>query len=90
MRNLGGGNPAQTALTPQKVTVLKCGQILDMVNPNQFGGIAYLWAVPGTQGGFGSITKTYLQMYDAMTGTIHPKHRQRHWNEHSFQMTAET
>ena len=49
-------------------TILRCGQILDMVNPNQFGGIAYLWST-GTPAGMpvqpGSTT---YNMFDASTG----------------------
>jgi hypothetical protein len=38
-----------------------------MVNPNQYGGIPYLWSVPGNMGGFGASPSIY-KMYDAMTG----------------------
>jgi hypothetical protein len=38
-----------------------------MVNPNQYGGIAYLWAVPGNMGGFGASPSIY-KLFDAMTG----------------------
>jgi hypothetical protein len=57
----------ETIWTANTTDILKYGQILDMVNPNQFGGIAYLWAVPGSQGGFGA-SPNVLKMYDAMTG----------------------
>ncbi len=57
----------ETIWTTNTTDILKCGQILDMVNPNQYGGIAYLWSVPSTQGGFGALQNTY-KMYDAMTG----------------------
>jgi hypothetical protein len=68
--NLGGGNPAQTALTSQGiVTVLRCGQLLDMVNPNQYGNIAYLWST-GTPAGIATQPgSTTYNMFDAMTGT---------------------
>jgi hypothetical protein len=68
--NLGGGNPAQTALTSTGiVTVLRCGQLLDMVNPNQFGTIAYLWST-GTPAGINAQPfSTTLNLFDAMTGT---------------------
>jgi hypothetical protein len=46
-------------------TSLRCGQILNMVNPNQFGGLAYLWVqVPTVAPNTGA---TY-QMWDAMSG----------------------
>ena len=49
-------------------TILRCGQILDMVNPNQFGGIAYLWST-GTPAGMRTTTgSTTWNMFDAMTG----------------------
>ncbi len=62
--NLRTGETIWTANTTE---ILKYGQILDMVNPNQFGGIAYLWSVPGTMGGFGASPSIY-RLYDAMTG----------------------
>jgi PQQ-like domain len=47
--------------------VLRCGQIINMITPNQFGGLAYLWSIPSSGAGlFGS--PTYMAMYDAMTG----------------------
>ena len=65
--NLGGGNPEQTALTSSGVvTPLKCGQLLNMFNPNQYGNIAYLWST-GTPDGVVSSGTTY-NMFDAMTG----------------------
>jgi hypothetical protein len=66
--NLGGGNPEQTALTSSGiVTVLRCGQLLNMFNPNQYGNIAYLWST-GTPDGIVSSGTTY-NLFDAMTGT---------------------
>jgi hypothetical protein len=65
--NYGGGSPAQTALTATGiVTPLACGQVLDYVSPNQYGGLAYLW----TSGNLAGIhnTGTELNMFDAMTG----------------------
>jgi len=57
----------ETIWTTNTTDILKYGQILDMVNPNQYGGIAYLWAVPGNMGGFGASPSIY-KLYDAMTG----------------------
>ncbi len=67
--NLGGGSPQQTALTSTGiVTVLRCGQILEMVNPNQYGSIAYLWST-GTPAGIGvTAGSTTYNLFDAMTG----------------------
>jgi hypothetical protein len=49
-------------------TILRCGQVLDMVNPNQFGGIAYLWST-GTPNGMRTQSgSTTWNMFDAMTG----------------------
>jgi len=50
-----------------KTEVLKCGQILHMVTPNQYGALAYLWAIPLSAAGFAA-AGAYMSMYDAMTG----------------------
>jgi hypothetical protein len=47
--------------------VLKCGQILNFIAPNQYGGLAYLWSIPIASAGLGGVP-AYLSMYDAMTG----------------------
>jgi hypothetical protein len=71
--NYGGGSPAYSALTSAGLcTTLLCGQVLDMVTPNQYGGLAYIWTT-GTpawiiSGGYAT-TGTTLNMFDAMTGT---------------------
>jgi hypothetical protein len=65
--NLGGGNPAQSALTTTGVvTPIYFGQILDIITPNQFGGLAYIWT-EGTLSGIAS-TGTEYNMFDALTG----------------------
>jgi outer membrane protein assembly factor BamB len=47
--------------------VLKCGEILNMITPNQYGAESYLWAISTSNAGlFGG--NSYLSMYDAMTG----------------------
>lgn len=53
--------------------ILRCGQLLQMVNPNQFGSIAYLWANPLSINPFNvvvgpGVDANILKMYDAMTG----------------------
>ncbi|MGO8806888.1 MAG: PQQ-binding-like beta-propeller repeat protein [Candidatus Bathyarchaeia archaeon] len=53
-------------------TVLRCGQLLDYVTPNQFGSLAYLWST-GTPAFVASATNiaagsTTYNMFDAMTG----------------------
>jgi hypothetical protein len=56
----------QTIWTQNYTTNLRCGQIMNYLSPNQYGGIAYLWAtgaVPGV-----TSTGTTYSMYDAMTG----------------------
>ena len=50
-----------------KNEVLKCGQIINMITPNQYGALAYLWAIPLSAAGF-SAPGAYMSMYDAMTG----------------------
>ena len=47
--------------------VLKCGQILDMITPNQYGALAYLWTEPLSAAGF-MASGASLSMWDAMTG----------------------
>lgn len=62
----------QTLWTKNTTAVLKTGQILDYISPNQYGAFAYLWALPqnpyyGTTSGAPQYNNTW-QMYDAMTG----------------------
>ncbi|MGD0071856.1 MAG: PQQ-binding-like beta-propeller repeat protein [Candidatus Bathyarchaeia archaeon] len=47
--------------------VLKCGQILNMITPNQYGAEAFLWSIPASGAGFGG-SPSYMSMYDALTG----------------------
>ncbi len=47
--------------------VFKYGQILNMITPNQYGALAYLWTIPMSGAGLGG-TAPYMAMYDAMTG----------------------
>jgi outer membrane protein assembly factor BamB len=60
----------QTLWTKNTTEVLRCGQILDMITPNQYGALAYLWSQPPqaiiTYEGF-SLGPS-LEMWDAMTG----------------------
>ncbi len=68
--NLGGGNPEQTALTSSGiVTELRCGQLLNMLNPNQYGNIAYLWSTGTPDGIVSRDDSTTYNLFDAMTGT---------------------
>ncbi len=60
----GGGVTA--ASLPPYTTALRCGQILNYVSPNQFGGLAYLWINVPT---VAPNTGTTYALYDAMTGT---------------------
>jgi outer membrane protein assembly factor BamB len=65
--NYGGGSSVKSALTSTGiVTTLKCGQVLNFVSPNQYGGEAYLWTT-GTPAGITS-TGTTFNLFDAMTG----------------------
>ena len=59
----------ETIWTKNTTDLLRCGQILNMITPNQYGALAYLWSVPGSQGGFMAAQSTY-NMYDAMTGNF--------------------
>ncbi len=47
--------------------VLKCGEVIDMITPNQYGALSYLWSVPIAAAGF-MAGGVYMAMYDAMTG----------------------
>jgi hypothetical protein len=47
-------------------TSLRCGQILNYISPNQFGGLAYLWVQQPT---IAPNTGATYGMWDAMTGT---------------------
>ena len=58
--------------TAGAVTLLRCGQILNFISPNQYGGIAYLWSM-GTPAMVESATNiqagsTTYNLFDAMTG----------------------
>jgi len=59
----------QTIWTKTNTTMsLRCGQILQMITPNQYGALAYLWSngnMPGINVTAGSTT---WNMFDAMTG----------------------
>ncbi len=71
--NYGGGSPAYSALTSAGlVTTFLCGQVLDFVTPNQYGGLAYIWTTGTpvwiTADGY-AVTGTTLNMFDALTGT---------------------
>ena len=65
--NLGGGSPAQSALTSTgQITSLMCGQLLDLQNPSQYGFFGYLWS-QGTPAGMNSIGAT-LNLFNAENG----------------------
>jgi hypothetical protein len=57
----------ETIWTKNTTELLRCGQIINMITPNQYGALAYLWSVPQSGGGFMASQTTY-NMYDAMTG----------------------
>ena len=56
----------ETIWTKDYTTNLRCGQIMNYLSPNEYGGRAYLWAT-GSVPGVVSTGTTY-SMYDAMTG----------------------
>jgi hypothetical protein len=56
----------ETIWTQNYTTNLRCGQIMNYLSPNEYGGRAYLWAT-GSVPGVVSTGTTY-SMYDAMTG----------------------
>jgi outer membrane protein assembly factor BamB len=62
----------ETLWTKNTTSILRTGQILNIINPNQYGGFPYLWALPpssyaGTTSGALQLNNTW-EMYDAMTG----------------------
>lgn len=62
----------QELWTKKTESALRTGQIVNIKNPNQYGGFAYLWALPispyaGTTSGGRQHNNTW-EMYDAMTG----------------------
>jgi len=79
--NYGGSDASHSALANGVVTQVLCGQILNYISRNQYGGEAYFWTTgqpdwitaqvvanpnaPGLHLGF--FTSTY-NMFDAMTG----------------------
>jgi outer membrane protein assembly factor BamB len=60
----------ETIWTKNTTEGLKCGQILNLQLPNQYGALAYLWSTPVSQPiiYLGFSHGTDLKMYDAMTG----------------------
>ena len=73
--NLGNGTiiPVGTVNSKGAPTILRCGQILDYVSPNQYGGLTYLWTT-GTPAIVANATNiqagsTTYNMFDAVAGT---------------------
>lgn len=62
----------ETIWTKNTTELLRCGQIVNMITPNQYGGLAYLWSQPlGSTvvfESFGASVGDSLEMWDAMTG----------------------
>jgi hypothetical protein len=61
----------ETIWTKNTTELLRCGQVLNLLLPNQYGGIAYLWSQPrgtGSDPGFSAGSSSTLNMWDAMTG----------------------
>jgi hypothetical protein len=59
----------ETIWTKDTRTILKCGQIMDYLSPNEYGGRAYLWSTGNDDLPAGTpTTGTTYNMYDAMTG----------------------
>ncbi|MGA2682443.1 MAG: PQQ-binding-like beta-propeller repeat protein [Candidatus Bathyarchaeia archaeon] len=63
----------QTLWTKNTTELLRCGQILDMVTPNQYGALAYLWSEPigstVVYEGFEPSVGGSFEMWDALTGS---------------------
>ncbi len=58
----------QTLWTKNTTEVLKCGQTLNFIAPNQYGAIPYLWSIPSSATTYAFTGGTFYGMYDAMTG----------------------
>jgi len=59
----------QTLWTKTNTTdILRCGQTLNYISPNQYGGLAYLWSIPISATGFGFFGSLNYTMWDALTG----------------------
>jgi hypothetical protein len=58
----------KTIWTKDTSEVLRAGQTLNYISPNQYGAIPYLWAMPLNATGFGFGGTTYYSLYEAMTG----------------------
>ena len=63
----------QTLWNKNTTDILRCGQLLQMVNPNQFGSTAYLWSNPLLINAFNlgtgpSVNSAIWNMWDAQTG----------------------
>ena len=65
----------QTLWTKNTTDILRCGQLLQMVNPNQFGSTAYLWSNPLlinplNLGTGPSVNAAIWNLWDASTGNF--------------------
>jgi hypothetical protein len=63
----------QTIWTKNTTDILRCGQLLQMVNPNQYGSLAYLWSNPLLINPFNlgtgpSVNGAIWNLWDAQTG----------------------
>jgi hypothetical protein len=61
----------QTIWTKNTTEILLCGQLLNMITPNQYGALSYLWSNPVgnlTAGASRPGVLGSLEMWDAMTG----------------------
>jgi hypothetical protein len=67
--NWGGGDANHNMMTSSGVvTPFACGQVLNYISPNQYGGMAYLWTTGTPSFLQGKTTGTTLNMFDAMSG----------------------
>ena len=61
----------QTIWTKNTTEILLCGQLLNMITPNQYGALSYLWSNPVgnlTAGASRPGVLGSMEMWDAMTG----------------------
>jgi hypothetical protein len=66
-QNATYGNVANSGVIPY-TTSLRCGQILDYISPNQYGGLAYLWTQDAARVPTPPNAGISYSMWDAFTG----------------------
>ena len=69
LTSTGAITAATSGITTGTCSILRCGQILDYVSPNQYGSLAYLWSTGTPVGINAAAGSTTYNMFDAATGS---------------------